>query len=442
MLSESFISSIRAQQRTANTAIAKDVGIYLHTLQPNHALKMAFKKSSTPVNALAASSTHIFAAQAEKAVVHVYSRARGNQEALVAFPERIHSLSLIDDGVVVVGTAEGRLILWEVCTGRQVSTPAAHVQSISCLAATSSDLLTGSEDSNIHVWSVPKLLSLTAHETHEPLRTLSNHRAAITSLAVGHSSTTANLCVSASKDNTVVVWNYNTGDLLRTFLLPATPLCLALDPGDRAVYVGFEDGSAQLIEFIQPTSAVNPLYDTKMQNTPVQATLPPWIAPSEPGSMYCLGLSYDGTILLSGHASGKILQWDTGRRAFSGEVSDLNAPVTNLLMLSPFPEKRLTKVTTVVKPKLGEGNYTFTTQLIGNMGTNTFDRLLQGPGFPPKVLEDAIANFSRPVGTSSSGDEKLREENQELWKIVNEQKALQKKTWDKYSKLKSGGAGP
>lgn len=114
MLSEAFITSILAQPKSANTAIAKDVGIYLHELQPTPAIKSSFKKSSTPVNGLAANSTHVFAAQAEKAVVHVYSREKGNQEALISFPERIHSLVLVGDGVLVLGTAEGRAILWEV----------------------------------------------------------------------------------------------------------------------------------------------------------------------------------------------------------------------------------------------------------------------------------------------------------------------------------------
>ena len=66
------------------------------------------------MNALAVSPTHIFAAQADKAVVHVYSRERGNQESLVSFPERVHALALIGDGVLALGTAEGRVILWEV----------------------------------------------------------------------------------------------------------------------------------------------------------------------------------------------------------------------------------------------------------------------------------------------------------------------------------------
>jgi hypothetical protein len=115
-LSEKFITAIRAQPKSANTAISKDVGIYAHTLHPLQSVDSSYKKSSALPNCLAVSSSHIFAAQAEKAIVHVYSRDRGNQEALVSFPERIHSVTLINDGLLALGTAEGRIILWEVCT--------------------------------------------------------------------------------------------------------------------------------------------------------------------------------------------------------------------------------------------------------------------------------------------------------------------------------------
>ncbi|KAE8443690.1 hypothetical protein EG329_001462 [Mollisiaceae sp. DMI_Dod_QoI] len=437
MLSETFITAIRAQPKTASSAIAKDIGIYLHELHPNPSIKSSFKKSSTPVHALVATASHIFAAQADKAVVHVYSRERGGQEALISFPERIHSLALVGDATLALGTAEGRVILWEVCTGRQVSTPAAHLQLVSTVAGTESHLLSGSEDSTIHVWSLPDLLSLSSKEKSEPLRSLSNHRAAITDLALGHSASTTNICVSASQDNTVIVWNYLSGDLLRTFLLSSTPLCLAVDPCDRAVYIGFEDGCIQMIEFIQSHAASHPLHDSKLQNTPVQISSVPWTAPNDAGSTLCIGLSYDGTCLLSGHTSGKIASWDTGRRLFSAEIADLNAPVTNLIMQSPFPKRRATKAITVVKPKLGDGSYIFTAQLTGSLGEGKFDYAVNTPGFPSDMLADAIFKFSQPAAASSSGDEQLRKENEDLWQVINDQRALQKKTWDKYTKLKA-----
>lgn len=113
MLSDELFSSVCGPPIAANTAISKDVGIYAHTLTPTWAVKSSFKKSSAPVHCLALSDTHVFAAQDQKAHVHVYSRARGNQEALVPFQERIRCLALAGD-VLVLGTAEGRLILWEV----------------------------------------------------------------------------------------------------------------------------------------------------------------------------------------------------------------------------------------------------------------------------------------------------------------------------------------
>lgn len=97
----------------AKALAAKDVGIYAYELQPTPSVAATFKKSSTECNCLAVSETHVFAAQKDKAYVHVYSRLRGNQEAAMAFPERIRSLALQDD-VLLLGTAEGRLLLWEV----------------------------------------------------------------------------------------------------------------------------------------------------------------------------------------------------------------------------------------------------------------------------------------------------------------------------------------
>lgn len=115
MVAEEFFTSVCGPPLSSNTAIAKDVGIYAHSLWPTFAPKSTFKKSAAPPHCLAVNDTHIFAAQQGKAYVHVYSRLRGNQEAFVAFPERTTCLTLTRGGtVLVVGTVEGRIMLWEV----------------------------------------------------------------------------------------------------------------------------------------------------------------------------------------------------------------------------------------------------------------------------------------------------------------------------------------
>lgn len=125
MLSESLVASVLGSAKTQTSSTLKDVGICVQELQPASALRATFKKSSTPPNGLAVTPAHVFAAQTEKAVVHVYSRLRGNQEATVPFPERIRSVAVAggqNGEVVVLGTEGGRLILWEVSLGFQLLT--------------------------------------------------------------------------------------------------------------------------------------------------------------------------------------------------------------------------------------------------------------------------------------------------------------------------------
>lgn len=436
-LSENFITSILAKPKTANTAIAKDIGIYTHTLHPSYTVDSAFKKSSTKPSCLAVSSTHIFAAQADKAVIHVYSRERSNQESLISFPERIHSIALLNDGLLALGTAEGRIILWEVMSGRQVSTPTSHLQPVTCITGDSEFVISGSEDSNILVWSVPQLLSLSSTGTPEPLRNLSNHRAGITALVMGHSTSGTNVLVSASKDNTAIVWNYHSGELLRTFLLPSTPSALAMDPCDRAVYIGFEDSSVQLVDLFNPTSSTNSLFDANAQATPISIKSEPLSgAPSTLERVNCLGVSYDGTTLLSGHQSGKIVQWETGPRKFSSELTDLNSPVTNLHMLSPFSKQHTVKAFNISKPKLGEGNHMLVVQLNGGLEESASKEEV---GFAEDILEDAIMELMCPQ-VVGGGDEQLRKENAELLAMVNEQNAAQKESWSKKRKGANGKA--
>lgn len=307
---------------------------------------------------------------------------------------------------------------------------------MNCIAASKSDLISGSEDSNLHVWSIPHLLSLSSNASRESLRCLSNHLAPITHLRLGHSGSNTNICVSASKDKTIIIWNYSSGQLLRTFLLSAIPLCLAIDPCDRGVYVGLDNGSLQLIQFVHPDSSKHSLYDTANHSTPLQDSTPPFTAGTCVGPIICLRLSYDGSYLLSGHVSGQIYQWDVGRRRLVSKIVDLNAPVTNILMDPPFLTQKRTKTSTVSKPKPGECNYILNTQFIGSE-TVDFDLSVAGPGFPSHMLENAINNLKYPQDVSSHGIDELKKENENLWKLINEQRVVQKRTWQEYNLLRT-----
>ncbi|CAI4211105.1 unnamed protein product [Parascedosporium putredinis] len=379
MLSESFFASTGGPPISSRTEIAKDVGIYSYQLHPTLSAKATFKKSSASVNCLAVNESHIFVAQKDKAHVHVYSRTRGNQEALIPFSEKITSLALVQD-VLLLGTAQGRLILWEICTGRQVTTPPCHVQAITCIAASPYHVLTGSDDSNIHVWSLPHLLDLDVRADHEPDRSFSNHRAAITSVAVakGTNPETA-VCISSSKDKTCVIWNYQTGEALRTLLFPSVPLCLCLDPCTRAVFVATEDNSVFAVEIFGDNALLGPRSEGLL-STAVQVTTPLGVAEADDGPASCIAVSFDGTTLLTGHTKAQL----------ETSLSD---------------EARLTRV-------------------------------LNSRGFPANVLEDALISLQHSDSGSSAG-QGANEPNEELWHIINEQRALQQLTFQKYVEAKA-----
>ncbi|GAO18677.1 hypothetical protein UVI_02059010 [Ustilaginoidea virens] len=431
MLSEEFLTSICGPPIAANTAISKDVGLYSHSLNPTWAVKATFKKSSAPPHCVAASDTHIFAAQDQKAHVHVYSRLRGNQEALIAFPERICSLALASN-VLVLGTSEGRLILWETCTGRQVTTPPCHVQAVTCLAVTPYHVLSGSDDSNIHVWSLASLLEFGVDTAQEADLTLSNHRGAITDLAVGPSTNPeTGICVSASADKTCVLWNYHSGQILRTLLFPSVPLCLALDPSARALFASAEDGGLYFVEFFGNKPLLGSA-SAELASIVVQVHAPLSVADADYGPASCLAVSYDGTAVLSGHTKGKILRWNLLDKSHPTELGNLNASVTNIVPIPVLPlSGKPYSTVNVVKPNKSQRQYTITCQLEGAMGGESrFSRDLNSTGFSVDRLENAVSMFVSSLKTQSDekADSDLVKENEELKAIIAGQKELHETT--------------
>lgn len=431
MLTESYFVSVSGPPLANNTSIPKDAGIYEHTLHPTHATSAVLKKSSVPHGGLALSDAHVFAAQQDKSTVHVYARPKGNQEATVTFPERIQSIAIGND-VLFLGTQEGRIIAWELCTGRQVTTPPCHVQAVACIAVTPYHLLTGSDDSNVHVWSLSRLLELDQTIEHEPQETLSNHRAAITCLAVSQCvNPDTNICISASKDKSCIIWNYQLGIPLRTLLFPCAPISLALDPCARAFYASTDDRSLYAVELSGEKALLGP-QSIEGGAAVVQVSAAFGAAPQEAGPATCLDLSYDGTILLSGHPQGQVRRWDLSSRADSTELASLNAAITNIAFVSPLSSQKPTRPLTIIRPFLGNRSYNFTSQINTDMANETrFSKMLASNGIPQDMLDQAILAFQEPAG-NGSGDAELQKENEELWEIINEQRALQKKTLERY----------
>lgn len=307
------------------------------------------------------------------------------------------------------------------------------------------------------------------------MHTLSDHRAGITALAVspGTNPDTA-LCVSASRDKSCIIWNYTSGQPLRTILLPSFPLSVVLDPCSRAIYAATDDASLFAIELFPADSGggsgalVGPRSDDDSSMAVQISTAFGAVSPTEVGPATCLAVNYDGTVLLSGHPRGQILRWDLASRTDSTELTNLNAAVTNLVFtpaIQPQPESgRQAKVVpaTVIKPFMGSRTYNYTAQLESEISTgddyeddslrtSRFDRMLATKGLPRDFLEAGIMAFQQQqqqqpsvvanegIGAEGADSlEDLRKENAALREVIAEQRALQKKTMDKYLGAQSG----
>ncbi|RVD90132.1 uncharacterized protein DFL_001108 [Arthrobotrys flagrans] len=365
---------------SSGASASPEAYISLHDLH-SFTQTSTFKRSCTPANSLAVSPTHIFAAQSDKSVLNVYNRSKNSLETTVPLPEQLTAVTCSSNGgIVAMGTASGRVNIWETSSGRYTSTPLSHLQKITTITMdpTSTFLLTGSLDTNILVWSIPHLLLPSS--TKKPSRTLEYHQQPVISILCGHGTGPSALAVSAAADSSVIVWNYQDGSLLRTFSLSAVPTCLALDPVDRGFYVGFSDGSIQQVEFSKvgnrtvelgngtttspgensggdgERSYDSPLYRADERHIPI-ATNGRWSAEGHDSAVTALGVVFQGNYLVAGTESGSVNIWDAATGQLFRTLATYKAPISNVKILPPtgFSDDGIaTSQPTVVPPRYHE----------------------------------------------------------------------------------------
>ena len=307
-----------------------------------------------------------------------------------------------------------------------MTTPPCHVQAVTCIATTSHHILSASDDSNINVWSLVGLLDIHAKPEPEPELTLSNHRGGILSLDVSSSSNPeSSICVSLSKDKTCIIWNYQSGQLLRTLLLSGTPLCARLDPTCRGLIVASEGGAVSLVEFFGDQPLLGPR-SAAVASVMSQVERSLGATDTDAGEISCLAFCYDATSFLTGHTGGKIFRWNLTEGGQPVELASLNASVTNIVFTSPIPGEPLHSLTNVVKPNLTKRPHSLTTQLQSqSRPSRRFHKELRTPGFSREFIEEAVLSFydSETLHDDRDGSPEV---DDMLWNLLNQQRALHK----------------
>lgn len=197
------------------------------------------------------------------------------------------------------------------------------------------------------------------------------------------------------------MWNYRTGQVLRTLLFTSIPLCATLDPCARALVVASEDGSIFLVEFFGDKPLLGSR-SAELSSIVVQVNSPLGVADADAGPATCLALNYNGTALITGHTKGKILKWNLTDNSHPAELANLNAAVTNLAFIPLLASPQSHQTTTVVKPHQNQRQYTLSTQIEADSPSTRFTEMMSTPGFSDDTITRALQSFATPASTSDA----------------------------------------
>ncbi|MCC5665038.1 serine/threonine protein kinase [Nostoc sp. CHAB 5784] len=119
------------------------------------------------------------------------------------------SVAISPDGKTIVSSGGERTIkLWNLATGKQISSLNAYSQQVNVVAISpdGKTLVSGSDDNTIKIWNMA---------TRKQIRTLTGHSDSVHALAISADSETL---VSGSDDNTIKIWDLATGEQIRTLV--------------------------------------------------------------------------------------------------------------------------------------------------------------------------------------------------------------------------------
>ncbi|MBW4615616.1 MAG: serine/threonine protein kinase [Desmonostoc vinosum HA7617-LM4] len=128
----------------------------------------------------------------------------------------VHSVAFSPDGKFLAsGSADCTIKLWQVQTGREIQTFTGHSDSVGVVAFSQDGqlLASGSSDNTIKLWQV---------YTNREIYTLSGHSFFINSVAFSQD---GQLLASGSSDNTIKLWHIYTGKEIRTLKSHSNSVC-------------------------------------------------------------------------------------------------------------------------------------------------------------------------------------------------------------------------
>nr|ADI46911.1 MTM0210 [Volvox carteri f. nagariensis] len=281
-------------------------------------------------------------------------QTRAHNHALLT--EAVSVLTSTADGQYLAGgSSRGTLYVWELSSGRLLSSWPAHIKGVTALLFVGSNqlLLSGGEDTMLHAWLLADLLDPLlgldqaghVEANPKPLHTWCDHTMQVTALAagIGEAST---VLVSASLDRTVKLRRLADGCQLCSLVLPAAINDIALDAGEETLYAAGLDGVVYAISLGVDSGGAMPCvgHDFKMQAGAGYDVL---AGHSRPVTCLALtscnlapgrvGLETNADILVSGSEDGTVRIWDLLSRQTVQVVATAGRASIKSIKLLPLP---------------------------------------------------------------------------------------------------------
>lgn len=312
----------------------------------------SYKQCEMQKGVLAVSPFGLLAGQANKPLIHQYAMKETPLKKLI-LSEKISSIAVSLDWLAV-GSQSGRLHIYSLSSGSLVASQDAHFQALTHLAFAdgSAALVSAGADARVLIWRVADLVAAQTDGAVEPAHILTAHSLPITGLSLSKTDILRDIRLfTSSLDATVCVFSLFTGQLLHTLVVDRPLTAMAVDPAERAIYVGSDDGARIL-----------PLYRQSPSTRRLEAVGGAGAIVSFEGAtlfecpqVTALALSQDATNLYVGDNEGGVSAWDVGTEQLVKKYKAVKGPVNALVVASTSTQyAELPALQRVVETEVGD----------------------------------------------------------------------------------------
>ncbi|XP_070765382.1 WD repeat-containing protein 18 isoform X2 [Enoplosus armatus] len=273
------------------------------------------------------SGQYLLSAQVGKNFINVWEIQRKDQlQQKIVCPGVVTCLTASPNGLFLTAAVAEAIYLWEVSTGKLLSVLSRHYQDVTCLKFTddSSHFVSGGKDNLGLVWSLSSVIQLDLSHTPEPRHILSRHSLPITDLQCGLMGAQARVA-TASLDQTVMVWELSSGELLLSILFDVEIMSVTFDPCEYFLFCGGSDGNIFQVSLCSQSLIRDKSFQSDNDGNQVFK--------GHRNLVTCLSVSMDGTLLLSGSHDEMVRLWDVQSKQ-SIRCLAHKGPVTNAVIMA------------------------------------------------------------------------------------------------------------